>query len=363
MCGLVGYISAFNSGVFSADVDKFKQMLWIDTLRGDDATGVCFVKNDQSATVYKEAHEAQYFLLDKDLKKEFSEATKTTKALLGHNRKATVGGASDKNAHPFTYDDRYVFFHNGTLHNHKVFGDTDVDSEALGQHVTACEGDLEKLGEVFGKAQGAWALVWYDSVKHKIYLTRNTQRPLSIIKLKNGDIAYSSEAWIAIGPIQRNSGVVEETIPLKEGKLYTIDLIPFKPTITEEDIPVKKPISIPTKLPHGDVKTIGQISKKAAAALVKQYEQRGYLSFTVDDYHCPVLNGDPYEAYDYFVSGFNEHEKGVMVYGKLQDKYEYEMAQLVGARMFGYYEDAEYSNGVLKVWVKYVSEMESKLLC
>lgn len=336
-------------------------MLWIDTLRGDDATGVCFVKNDQSALVYKEALEACYTLLDKDLNKELAEATKTTKALLGHNRKATVGGGSDQNAHPFVYEDRYVFFHNGTLHNHKVFGDTEVDSEALGQHVTACEGDLDKLGEVFDKAMGAWALVWYDSVKHKLYLTRNSQRPLSLLKLKNGDFAYSSEAWIAHGPVTRNQGQVEEIVALKEGVLYTIDLVPWKPTITEEVIP-KKVHSTPTRQ-CGGAKARGTISRKEAAKLVKRLEAQTFFSFKVEDHHCTVLNGSPYESYSYYISGYNEFEPGVLVYAKIDSKFKYEMDQMIGTKVFGTFDEADYDKGTLKVWLKNIVEQDIKLLC
>jgi glutamine phosphoribosylpyrophosphate amidotransferase len=55
MCGLVGIISKWNSGVFSRDVDMFKNMMFLDTLRGDDGTGVCIVNTEQGATVLKKS--------------------------------------------------------------------------------------------------------------------------------------------------------------------------------------------------------------------------------------------------------------------------------------------------------------------
>ena len=224
MCGLVGVITKWNSGFFSKDLDIFKNLLYIDTLRGEDATGVCMVNKEAGATVVKGGVDYPEFRYKQEYTKLMGTALSEGKALLGHNRKATVGGHKDECAHPFTYDDRYVFFHNGTLTNHKELGDTEVDSDALGRLVVDCQGDLDKLGEVFSKARGAWACVWYDSEKHTVYFTKNKERPLSILKLKSGNYTYASEAWMAQACAQRNTESVEEVIKVEDGKLYSIDL-------------------------------------------------------------------------------------------------------------------------------------------
>lgn len=338
-------------------------MLFIDTLRGDDATGICFVDTDQSATVFKEAVEACYFLQDGDLAKKFKSCTSHSKALLGHNRKATVGKSTDSTAHPFVYDDRYVFFHNGTLTNHKVFADTEVDSEAFGQAVTVCEGDINKLSEVFAKAQGAWALVWYDSVKHTLYFTRNSQRPLTFIRLDNGDIAYSSEAWIATGPLARNAMKIKELVPLKEHVLYSISLTESHKLVLEEKEIPKKVASTSSKT-HGGTHSTGQISKKQAKITVERLESQNYMSFTVDDFVSKNANHhNQYESCDWYVTGYSKYEPGVEFKGIIKDKYEYEMNNLVNTKVWGSFANATYTDGSLLVWISNISEVGTHLTC
>jgi glucosamine 6-phosphate synthetase-like amidotransferase/phosphosugar isomerase protein len=109
----------------------FEEMLYIDALRGEDATGVACVNINHGAKVFKEASHSAWFVYNKEYDDARNSFLSKGKALLGHNRKATIGGKKDENAHPFVFDDRYVFFHNGTLNNHRKLANTEVDSEAL----------------------------------------------------------------------------------------------------------------------------------------------------------------------------------------------------------------------------------------
>jgi hypothetical protein len=47
-------------------------MLYVDALRGEDATGVACITTEQGAKVFKEASHSAYFVYDKDYDKQRS---------------------------------------------------------------------------------------------------------------------------------------------------------------------------------------------------------------------------------------------------------------------------------------------------
>lgn len=354
MCGLVGLICAFNSGFVESDVKAFEQMLYVDALRGDDATGVAAINNKYGATVLKEAAAAQWFMLDGEWNTLRNTLTTNGKALLGHNRKATIGGRKDEHAHPFMFDDRYIFFHNGTLHNHRALADTEVDSEALGQHVTACEGDLEKLGDLLAKVRGAYACVWYDADKHTVYLMRNSERPLNFIMFENGAIGYASETWMAWGPCTRNYMKVKETVSLKEGHLYSIDISQPKPDIKEELIPKKALPSVPRGKAY--TSTGGtKLSKKELKNTLADLKSATYLAFFPDDV-IPVhdVKGQPT---DWLVTGSYEDWEGVTFQYMAKNLYKHEAEALLNGRLVycTYDRHSLAAGNVVEVWVQNVT--------
>lgn len=368
MCGLVGYISSSKHGMFAKELNAFEDMLFVDQLRGVDGTGVCIINNEQGATVLKSKEDYSWLTLDKDFNKTLSDSAKQAKAFLGHNRKATTGKKVDANAHPFVYEDRYVFFHNGTLNNPKTFGDHEVDSESFGSHICPTNGDIEKLGEVFNKAFGAWALVWYDSVEHKIYFVRNSQRPLSFIFLKNGDIAYSSEAWMAYGCVGRNGLLVEKTEAAEENTLYSIDLKQAKLELKKDPLP-KKVIQAATKTHRGAATAFTKggnrkLEFKAGEKLAKKLAQQSYASFIVDDAVSSNLLGgdeDPTKVYDWLISGYNPNFPGAYFTGYLKDKFPYEIENIMGDFMGGYVSDSNYdvTHKQVVVWLENMELFQS----
>ena len=353
MCGHVGLFTSWTSGFLERDVKAFEEMLYIDALRGEDATGVCAINTFSGATVLKEAVHSAWFLYDKEYNEERKNWTKNGKALLGHNRKATMGGRKDENAHPFMYDDRFVFFHNGTLHSYKHLSDTDVDSDALGAHLTKCEGDVEKLSEALLKVHGAYACVWYDAEKNTVYFLRNEQRPLQFIITESGPIAYASEAWMAIGPLSRAGLKIKEVKDIAVNTLYSIDLNDTTLVIKEQPLPKKVQASYIPTLHTGSGMPL---TKREAKTIVGEFKSAAYIGFFPDEAVCAYTEKpSEHEVYDWMVMGTNPEYEGVIFKCIIKNKFKREIDDLLTGRYItSMYDKHEYKAGDLMVWVNNV---------
>ena len=94
MCGLVGVMGLLTF----REEQVFADLLMVDSIRGLDSTGVAVVNHDKQLNVLKGTVLPQV-LLDSEEYKEL--VKKKLRAMLGHNRSATMGNISAKNAHPF----------------------------------------------------------------------------------------------------------------------------------------------------------------------------------------------------------------------------------------------------------------------
>lgn len=202
MCGLVGI---YSSNMMPRHKDALADMLYLDTWRGKDSTGVAAIRSNADTAIYKSTVPGY----------EFVEGPKLGEHLklndfcwIGHNRYGTVGRNIKTNAHPFSIDDEegacmIVGAHNGTLRNkhvlmeHVRFG---TDSEALYNNI-AHEG-LEKSIE---KIEGAWALTYYDHYEEELRILRNKERTL-FYAFEEGKktLIWASEMWMIRVACSRN---------------------------------------------------------------------------------------------------------------------------------------------------------------
>lgn len=194
MCGLVGVMS---SNMMNKHKELLSSLLYLDTFRGRDSTGVAAVRHNADTDVLKSTIPGY----------EFTEGNKLFEHLklndflwIGHNRFGTVGKNIKSNAHPFSIMDDdgccvLVGAHNGTLKNkwslddHATFG---TDSEALYSQIA-----FKGLEETIALVEGAWALTYYDHLAEELRFLRNDERLLFYAYEEDKKtIMWASEMWM-----------------------------------------------------------------------------------------------------------------------------------------------------------------------
>ena len=217
MCGIVGMLSRKPAGFFHSDMDIMEGMLLLDTLRGEDSTGVFTVAKDNSVAITKIGSHPLHLFASNGWGKYRQKVINNGRVCIGHNRKATAGAINSQNAHPF-HENNIVLVHNGTVRgSHKAMADTEVDSHAI------CHAFNDKGAEAVLKTlDAAFAFVWYDLSDQKVRAIRNTERPLALVTTEELHI-LCSEPWMAHAMLGRANKKVLHTEILKPGVMFEFD--------------------------------------------------------------------------------------------------------------------------------------------
>lgn len=222
MCGIVGIVSAYGNGFSTPEAEAFQRMLFLDTFRGWDSTGVFGVDNHANVGILKEASMGPLFITKPEYQEWHRKLIQNGKFAVGHNRAATRGTIKDENAHPFWVNDNIVLVQNGTFFgDHKHLKDTEVDSEAIA-HVLEEEDDVEKA---LNRVNSAYALVWFNVKQRSLNIIRNIHRPLYIAYTASGATLFASEAeTINYAVVKAGWKMKTEPYLLKEDNLLKLTL-------------------------------------------------------------------------------------------------------------------------------------------
>lgn len=224
MCGLVGIIKKTTS---KKEVDIFSKMLFLDTIRGFDSTGVSYTDKNKHY-VYKNTMAGVDFVRTKEFS---SLITPGSKYFLGHNRAATRGAVKEENAHPFVHGN-IILAHNGTLTSQMDLPQRfDVDSEAI-CYALSVQDEIETISSL----DGAYALTYVNTKENTFNIVRNNMRPLYYI-IYDDTFFYSSLKEVLDIALKGANiwGKVEE-FPTHE--LWKIDIDSMK--IDKKKIPIKE---------------------------------------------------------------------------------------------------------------------------
>ena len=153
--------------------------------------------------------------------------------LIGHNRAATRGSVSARNAHPFEHG-HITGVHNGTLVTHKALVEgTDpnyaVDSEYIFR-------GLEQVGsaDLIPQINGAYCMLWYNSAEDKVHMIRNSDRPYYFAKIKKRNLLFgASEMGMLQWILTRNNLTIEDVIVPAPMTEYIFDMDGF---MTPEEV-------------------------------------------------------------------------------------------------------------------------------
>jgi len=211
MCGIVGVINHSNTKDLTGNqLTIFEELLFANELRGKDSTGIMLGTDAGRVRILKHAQPASRFLKEEHYLKWFDKYVVKNKnhCIFGHNRLATVGKVTSKNAHPFN-EGNITLMHNGS---HKsVFTEfkddipdsikADVDSHAVAYLI-----DKYGLEEYLKKSKTLpeAAFVFFDAKDKSINIYRNYARPLNFFKDYRGVYYIASEEQMLKWILGRN---------------------------------------------------------------------------------------------------------------------------------------------------------------
>lgn len=221
MCGLHGILTV----KAESNADDFLASAFVaGSLRGKDSSGIATIAlGSGDYEIQKLPVNGTFFCEDRVAMRLMREAGYAKGLAICHTRHATIGGVSMDTAHPFEcYDDEgrvLIGAHNGTLTNWKTkkgASQYEVDSEWALNHILA-----EKL-DAFEDFTGAYCFTWWDTDNEELFnIARNKERPMFVVMLKSGGMAYASEAGMLYWLLERHNvemdGPITELLP---GYLY-----------------------------------------------------------------------------------------------------------------------------------------------
>lgn len=219
MCGLVCAVSKNSYGFNFKEVKVFDELLYCDAVRGDDSTGAFGIDRlNGDVTLIKQAGNSGLFQATPEYQEFSRKGLSKFHTMVGHNRAATRGAASDENAHPF-HEGKIILVHNGTLNNHRKLADVEVDSHAV------CHA-FNELGyeEALHQIDGAYCFIWYDLEDNKLRIIRNDKRPLFMAETSSA-FFFTSEVWLLYGILGRNDQApIGKIHAITADTIYEIDL-------------------------------------------------------------------------------------------------------------------------------------------
>lgn len=219
ICGLAGLIGR---NLFQCDVDIFKELLYVTSLRGMHSTGVMGARETKKGwtwAIEKETLSAPEFI--KKHEHSVFDSHHKCDIFMGHCRDATVGEINEENSHPFDTE-RLIGAHNGTLREYKYRSDkTKTDSQMMFEAMSK-EGILPVLQDLH--ALSAYAVSIFDKQTGELYLARNYHRPLYVALGTQFSLCIWGSDYRMLQLVADRGRLPVEVFQLEPNVLHTLNL-------------------------------------------------------------------------------------------------------------------------------------------
>lgn len=215
MCGIIGLYGKGTSFYPNAKKNFIFEGLIVDTVRGFDSSGIALLPADtkEQVRIYKRDLAGYDFVQQKHTNRLIDQIN-TSVGVIAHNRSATKGSVSDRNAHPFKHG-HITLVHNGTVHNANTLVNKKdqpdgliVDSEYVAHALS-----MESADDILPKLTGGYSLVWFDEDDRSLHFARNDAKPMYIaFDSKDEQIYFGSEAEMIVWLCTRSNLPIENPI-------------------------------------------------------------------------------------------------------------------------------------------------------
>lgn len=202
MCGIIGFLTNENyKGALSRET-YISQALVVDTLRGEDSTGIFYQthENSKAPSGYSKAVRDGYSFVNSPNYEAAMKQAQKMRFCIGHNRAATMGSVDTESAHPFR-EETVTGCHNGTIHGglnglpiSLAESKAGLDSRCIMMNLAASAPE-DARKDILSKLDGAFMLVWHDSRDGSLNFARNNTRTFHIAQSYDQEtLFFASEA-------------------------------------------------------------------------------------------------------------------------------------------------------------------------
>ena len=295
MCGIIGIINP--TGQHIPGIGKLiPDMLAVGSIRGQHASGIMKIENGKCSWI-KDAVSGWKFIQRKDFDK-FMVGIGHVPFVVGHNRWATRGEITIKNAHPFECA-HICLVHNGTVAQVSELYDKslDVDSHMIAKNIA--EKGIESTKN---NLWGAFSLVWYDSNRKTLNFLRNQERPMWFIHTKQKAILFCSEPQMGVWCAERHGFTIEKTEELPVNTLYSYNGTNIPVIETMERVYKMPPHQYSTQ----DAKIVSMVDRAKLRELAKAHHVGTEFRFSLHDFDDTDTKGK-------FVQLFGEAPDNILI--------------------------------------------------